>query len=262
MPVGLVVMRWDERVGTEILAKYPEEVNVTDKTLMQVYSTHEYSGESGMISLMIGSLNIASYYTGPDKGFYILLLLSLDDDPDSYEGGLIDISRIILQNMGDDAYVSMIPTLFRRLSVYPTLNNEQRLAITYQDEIKRMILNRLRDEGVVSKSELMVWLKDQYKQGFVDFYKALIQSEMERIGYKPANEMEEETNRKILDSPRLNADSIIETFAGYGRQLRDTVEITDTSKMVNDHIDEGRNVLLDAAPVIVLEEVQFGKSLQ
>ncbi len=175
MPVGLVVMRWDERVGTEILAKHPEEINVTDKTLMQVYSTHEYSGESGMISLMIGSLNIASYYTGPDKGFYILLLLSLDDDPDSYEGGLIDISRIILQNMADDAYVSMIPTLFRRLSVYPTLNNEQRLAITYQDEIKRMILNRLRDEGVVSKSELMVWLKDQYKQGFVDLEGVLIE---------------------------------------------------------------------------------------
>jgi len=28
MPVGLVVMRWDERVGTEILAKYPEEITV------------------------------------------------------------------------------------------------------------------------------------------------------------------------------------------------------------------------------------------
>ncbi|MFW9818504.1 MAG: hypothetical protein ACFFE5_02745, partial [Candidatus Thorarchaeota archaeon] len=175
MPVGLVIMRWDERVGTEILAKYPEEINVSDRTLMQVYSTHEYSGESGMISLLIGSLNIASYYTGPDKGFYILLLLSLDDDPDSYEGGLVDISRIILQNMKDDAYKSMIPTLFRRLSVYPTLNNEQRLAITYQDEIKRMILNRLRDEGVVSKSELMVWLKDQYKQGFLDLEGVLIE---------------------------------------------------------------------------------------
>ncbi|MFX1567837.1 MAG: hypothetical protein ACFFCV_05650 [Promethearchaeota archaeon] len=168
-------MRWDERIGTEILAKYPEEINITDKTLMQVYSTHEYSGESGMISLMIGSLNIASYYTGPDKGFYILLLLSLDDDPDSYEGGLIDISRIILQNMRDDAYIEMIPNLFRRLSVYPTLNNEQQLAITYQDEIKRLIINRLRDEGVVSKSELMVWLKDQYKQGFVDLEGVLIE---------------------------------------------------------------------------------------
>ncbi|MHA1104671.1 MAG: hypothetical protein ACTSPN_02995 [Promethearchaeota archaeon] len=175
MPVGLVVMKWDERVGTEILAKYPEEIIVTDKTLMQVYSTHEYSGESGMISLMVGSLNIASYYTGPEKGYYILLLLNLDDDPDSYEGGLVDVSRIILQNLEEEAYVSLIPSLFQRLSVYPTLNNEQQLAITYQDEIKRMIINRLREEGVVSKSELMVWLKDKYRQGFVDLEGVLIE---------------------------------------------------------------------------------------
>ena len=175
MPVGLVVMRWDERVGTEILAKYPEEIVITDKTLMQVYSTHEYSGESGMISLMVGSLNIASYYTGPEKGYYILMLLNLDDDPDAYEGGLADASRIILQNLEDDAYQSMIPSLFRRLSVYPTLNIEQQLAMTYQDEIKRMIINRLREEGTVSKSELMVWLKDRYKQGFVDLEGVLIE---------------------------------------------------------------------------------------
>ncbi len=168
MPVGLVLMKWDERIGTEILAKYPEEITVTDKTLMQVYSTHEYSGESGMISLMVGSLNIASYYSGPDKGYYVLLLLNLDDDPDAYEGGLADASRVILQNLEDEAYLQLVPSLFRRLSVYPTLNAEQRLAMTYQDEIKRMIINRLREEGLVSKSELMVWLKDRYKQGFVD----------------------------------------------------------------------------------------------
>jgi len=94
--------------------------------------------------------------------------LNLDDDPDAYEGGLIDVSRIILQNLDEEAYLHMIPSLFQRLSVYPTLNDEQRIAITYQDEIKRMIINRLREEGVVSKSELMVWLKDKYKQGFVD----------------------------------------------------------------------------------------------
>jgi len=175
MPVGLIVMKWDERIGTEILAKYPEEIIVNDKTLMQVYSTHEYSGESGMISLMVGSLNIASYYTGPAKGCYILLLLNLDDDPDSYETGLIDVSRMILQNLEDDAYKSLIPSLFQRLSAYPSLNDEQKIAITYQDEIKRMIIKRLRDEGVVLKSELMVWLKDKYKKGFVDLEGILLE---------------------------------------------------------------------------------------
>ncbi len=174
MPVGLIVMKWDERTGTEVLAKYPEEISITDKTLMQVYSTHEYSGEIGMISLMVGSLNIASYYTGAEKSLYVLLLLSLDDDPDAYEGGLADASRVILQSLDDQSFLPMVPSLFQRISVYPTLNDEQRLAMTYQDSVKRMIVNRLRDEGVVSKSELMVWLKDKYKQGFVDLDSVLI----------------------------------------------------------------------------------------
>lgn len=168
MPVGLVIMRWDERVGTQIIAKYPEEVSITDKTLMQVYSTHEYTGEPGMVSLMVGSLNVASYYTGPDTGYYVILLLSLEDEPDLYEGGLSDVSRQILANIDEENLSSLIPSIFQRLSVYPKLNEEQQLAIVYQDEIKRLILNRLREEGVITKSELMVWLKDRYKQGFVD----------------------------------------------------------------------------------------------
>jgi hypothetical protein len=168
MPIGLVVMRWNERVGTEIMNKYPEEMEITDKTLMQIYSTHEYSGESGLVSLMIGSLNIASYYTGPENEYYVILLLNVDEDPDSYEEGLVDVSRVILQNLNGDAYFKMIPSLFQRLAVYPTLNTEQKLAFTYYDEVKRMIIDRLRVDGAVSKSEITIWLKDQYKQGFLN----------------------------------------------------------------------------------------------
>jgi len=175
MPIGLVIMKWDERVGTEILAKYPHEIVITDKTLMQVYSTHEYSGESGMISLMVGSLNIASYYTGPDKGYYILLLLNIDDDPDTYEGGLINASRIILENLEEDTFKQLIPTIFRRLTIFPSLSEEQHLATTYQDDVKRLIINRLREEGVVSKSELKIWLKDRYHHEIVDLEGVIIE---------------------------------------------------------------------------------------
>lgn len=168
MPVGLVIMKWDERIGTQIIAKYPEEVVIGDKTLMQVYSTHEYTGEPGMVSLMVGSLNVASYYTGQETGCYIILLLSLEDEPDLYESGLADVSRQILANIENENFINLIPSIFQRLSVYPKLNLEQKLAIIYQDEIKRIIINRLRDEGVISKSELLVWLKDKYQHGFVD----------------------------------------------------------------------------------------------
>jgi hypothetical protein len=167
-------MRWDERAGTELLARYPEEIVLSDKVLMQVTSTHEYSGEVGMISLSVGSLNIASYYTGPEQGYYILLLLNLEDDADEFEGGLVEASRRILHNLENDSYLPLIPSIFQRLSVYPSLNAEQRLANLYQDNIKRMIINRLRDEGVISKSELVIWLRDQYKKGIFDVEPVLV----------------------------------------------------------------------------------------
>jgi len=175
MPVGLIAMRWDERAGSELVGKYPAELNVTEKTLMQVYSTHEYSGETGMINMMVGSLNIASYYTGPEKSFYMLLLLSLDEDPDLYEGGMADAARIIIQAYETGNIEEMLPSIFHRLSIFPTLTEEQLLAITYQDEVKRLIVNRLREEGVVSKSELAVWLRDKYKSGLVDIDVVLLE---------------------------------------------------------------------------------------
>ncbi|MFW9879221.1 MAG: hypothetical protein ACFFG0_39580, partial [Candidatus Thorarchaeota archaeon] len=115
-----------------------------------------------------GPLNIASYYTGREKPLYIILLLNLDEDADTYEGGLSDITRVIFQNYEDNAYLEMIPFLFQRLSTYPHLNEEQSLAITYLDGVNRLIINRLREEGVITKSELKIWLKDRYRDGFFD----------------------------------------------------------------------------------------------
>ncbi|MFX1287132.1 MAG: hypothetical protein ACFFFY_01055, partial [Promethearchaeota archaeon] len=167
-PIGLIFMKWDERIGTEILLQYPEDIKISMKTLMQVYSTHEYSGEKGVITLTEGSLNIVSYYSGPEKGYYLILILNIDDDPDVYENGIVDALQIILLNLEDDFYKEMIPKLFQRLSLYPTFNYEQILINTYQNEIKNMILNFLRDDGVVIKSELLIWLKDKYLEAFID----------------------------------------------------------------------------------------------
>jgi len=175
MPIGLIIMRWDIKVGTEIVAKYPEELAISEESLMQIYATHEYTREPGIINLMVGPLNAASYYTGKDKSIYVVLFLNIDEDHDAYEGGLLDISKTILKNLEDDAYLNMLPFLFQRVSTYPHLKYEQTLAITYQSEVNRLIINRLREEGVVSKSELKIWLKDRYREVFFDVDSILIE---------------------------------------------------------------------------------------
>ncbi|MFX1288642.1 MAG: hypothetical protein ACFFFY_08815, partial [Promethearchaeota archaeon] len=172
-PIGLALMRWNERIGTEILARYPEDINLSDKSLMQIYSTHEYSADKGFVTLMTGSVNLLSYYTGPDKGYYLLLLLELDDDPDIYENVMVDILQILLLNLQDDSYLEILPSLFQRLSVYPSYNKEQMVYYTYQNDIKRIIIHYLQEDGLITKSELQIWLKDIYKEGFIDVEAAL-----------------------------------------------------------------------------------------
>ena len=95
-----------------------------------------------------------------------------------------EISRQILSNLESPSLKSLLPSFFQRLSVYPHLNSEQRLAMIFQSDSKRMILKRLRDDLVISKSELAIWLKDQYKEGFVDIenlVSSLVQSGLTKV---------------------------------------------------------------------------------
>ncbi len=164
----MVIMHWDERVGVEIVGAYPSEVSIQEKTLMQLYSQHEFTGEAGLVSITAGAINLASYYTGPESSVYLILLLTSEEDGDVYEEILAEVSRQIVGNLDSRTLTTLLPPLFQRLSVFPTLTPEQRLCMDYNSEIKRLVLQRLRDEAAISKSEIAIWLKDQYREGFVD----------------------------------------------------------------------------------------------
>jgi hypothetical protein len=167
--LGLVVMRWDERAGTEIVAKYPEEIEIPNESLMQLYSTHEYSREVGMISMVSGMISYASYYTGIETQVYIVAVLDHNDNADLYEDGLGDIAQTIVPLIDSVSNLtSMMPSLFQRLSMYPSMNWEQQLLILLEENSRRQVMKRLREEGSLIKSELGIWLKDQFQDGFFE----------------------------------------------------------------------------------------------
>ncbi|KKL52637.1 hypothetical protein LCGC14_2283470 [marine sediment metagenome] len=192
MTKGLVLMKWSPKSGYEVLTIFPDDLKISERTLMQIYSAHEYTGELGIIAIRVGPLNIVSYYTGREKPLYIILLLNLDEDPDLYEGGLADISRVILENYEDYGYPHIVPSLFhylfQRLSLYPHMNEEQILAFSYLDTVNNLIINRLREERILPKSEINIWLKDVYRKAFFDvdaILKELIKKEIVSVGGKP-----------------------------------------------------------------------------
>ena len=168
MPKGIIVMEWDERTGAQAIAHFPETIDVQQKTLMQVYAAHNYEEASGIVTLMVGPLNLMSYYTGEDSGYYIVLALELEEESDIFEDALIDAGRVILQSIKQGTLDLIISGVYGRIANYPKFDISQLLALLYQSKIKRTILGRMTKEGYISKGEMRLWLEEQFDFSFVD----------------------------------------------------------------------------------------------
>lgn len=120
MPDGLIVMKYDERSGIDIMAKYPEEkLKISNKTLMHILNLHEFSKHPGIASLTIQNINFVTYYSGSETDFFFILMLNMLEDPEDYENVLEDVSQIVLENIGKNKYIEMLPSLFKQIVEYP-----------------------------------------------------------------------------------------------------------------------------------------------
>ena len=117
MPVGIVLMKWDERVATEILLKYPEDKDfeITDKTLLHLLNLHEFSEKPGISTLTVKRVNLITYYTGVEKGHYVILVLSILENPDDIVDVFEEIAKEIIENLEEEKYKEIIPSLFKKL---------------------------------------------------------------------------------------------------------------------------------------------------
>ena len=54
MPLGIIILKWDNQIGPVLIALYPESLKITTNLLTQVYSAHRYSSlEPGFSSLTL-----------------------------------------------------------------------------------------------------------------------------------------------------------------------------------------------------------------
>jgi len=166
MANGIIIMHWDDRIGAEITTAYPEGIDkkIQIKTLMQLYAQHEYTGEAGFVFLTIGDLNLVSYYTGPNTKYYIVLSLDEDEEGAEFQEGILILTRQLMEIVSDpDLVKDRIPYLFKQAAAYPYFTEEQKLGIFFADEIKRKILERFRMEMMVSRSDIELWIKQNFE---------------------------------------------------------------------------------------------------
>ncbi len=161
MPIGMLVFTWDDRIGADIKAKIPKDLEIPEQTIKQIYSSHFLEESGGFLSLIIGALNVASYYTGSELSYFISLLLTIEEDPDDYEDAIIDAARFIITNMANERYIELLSNIYERISLYPSFEEEQKLALVYIDEVKRLIIDRLVEDGNATKNDLLNWLKEK-----------------------------------------------------------------------------------------------------
>ncbi len=125
MPNGLIFMKYDERSGMEIKAKYPEKkFKITDKTLMQILNLHEFSKQAGIVSLTLDNINFVTYYSGADTDYFFILMLNMLENPEDYEEILEEVSQIILKNLEKKKYLKLLPSLFHKIIDYPKASKD------------------------------------------------------------------------------------------------------------------------------------------
>ncbi|NVM56200.1 MAG: hypothetical protein HWN66_21065 [Candidatus Helarchaeota archaeon] len=106
MPIGILLIRWDDKLGTTLVAKYPEKFKFPSKILMNIYSQHRgQSTDPSFVTLTLTNLKISSFFSGMDENYigasnYIVaLVLRRDEKPHLFREILKKAAAKILKNV-------------------------------------------------------------------------------------------------------------------------------------------------------------------
>jgi hypothetical protein len=106
MPVGILLIRWDDKLGTTLVAKYPEKFKFPSRILMNIYSQHRtQSTDPSFVTMTLANNKISSFFSGMDENYigasnYIIaLVLRRDEKPSMFRDVLKKAAAKILKNI-------------------------------------------------------------------------------------------------------------------------------------------------------------------
>ena len=123
MPVGILVIRWDNEIGPINEGFYPESLKITNNLLTQVYSSHRYQSlKPGFASISLKNNKVVSFFSGVGadhisvENYVVALLLRRDEKPGKYREILKTIAAEILDHTQDGKFLKLLPNLYRDLA--------------------------------------------------------------------------------------------------------------------------------------------------
>ena len=123
MPVGILIIRWDNEIGPINEGYYPENLKITNNLLTQVYSSHRYQSlKPGFASISLKNNKVVSFFSGVGEDFIsvenhvIALLLRRDEKPHKYRDILKKIAAELLEKIPDGKFMEVLPSLYQELA--------------------------------------------------------------------------------------------------------------------------------------------------
>ncbi|MHA1671893.1 MAG: hypothetical protein ACTSV5_15170 [Promethearchaeota archaeon] len=123
MPVGILIIRWDNEIGPINEGYYPENLKITNNLLTQVYSSHRYQSlKPGFASISLKNNKVVSFFSGVGtdhisiENYVVALLLRRDEKPTLYREILKTIAAEILDKIPDGKFKKILPALYKELA--------------------------------------------------------------------------------------------------------------------------------------------------
>jgi hypothetical protein len=123
LPVGILVIRWDNEIGPINEGFYPDNLKITNNLLTQVYSSHRYQSlKPGFASISLRNNKVVSFFSGVGKDFIsvenyvVALILRRDEKPHKYREMLKTIAAEILDKIENGKFKKVLPGLYRDLA--------------------------------------------------------------------------------------------------------------------------------------------------
>lgn len=123
MPVGILIIKWDNEIGPINEGFYPETLKITNNLLTQVYSSHRYQSlKPGFASISLKNNKVVSFFSGVGEDFIsvenyvIALLLRRDEKPHLYREILKKIAAELLDKIPEGNFQKYLPDLYKELA--------------------------------------------------------------------------------------------------------------------------------------------------
>jgi hypothetical protein len=123
LPVGILIIRWDNEIGPINEGFYPDNLKITNNLLTQIYSSHRYQSlKPGFASISLKNNKVVSFFSGVGddhisvENYVVALLLRRDEKPGKYREILKTIAAEILDKTQEAKFLNLLPNLFKDLA--------------------------------------------------------------------------------------------------------------------------------------------------